>query len=225
ADRKAGLDGRLVDRPVASPPERLAGAAEHEHLAELAPAGTAPDLARGRHAVLVGHADRRAEPRLAANPELGLRLVRGRRHGGGKIGVLLAEPGRRERGQDGVVDPIEIEMLLADEVDIAPGHTAGRPGIAARRQRGDLRELIALGMPVPLADAVGVQILPPAVAQMRLELLVRDPGVEVAVDDLDLGLLRPQRGLELHVHGRRSLTTIYAVRSDSDSPSAVPLTP
>jgi len=151
---------------------------------------------------------------------LHLRLVGGARHGGAEFDVLLAEPARRERIHDGVADAVEIEMLAADEIEIAPRQSAtGRPGVAARRLRRRLGKRIALRIGVALPDPIGLQVLPPARGQMRAQLLERELGMEIAVDDLDLGFLRPKGRLELHVHGRLSSDSIYADGAGSDRPS------
>src|SRR4051812_24127295 len=106
-----------------------------------------------------------------------------------------------------MVDAVEIEMLLAAEIEIAAGRTAvRRPGVAARGLRRDLRIVVALGLAVPLAIAVGLQIAPPLIGQKRLHLLVGQPRVEVAVDDRQLGLLRTLFDPDLDVHRASSLS-------------------
>src|ERR1700680_1424237 len=47
--------------------------------------------------------------------------------------------------------------------------------------------------------------------------------MEIAVDDLDLGFLRLERRLELHVYGRLSSASIYALRRYSDRPQGLSL--
>src|SRR5262249_15819489 len=102
------------------------------------------------------------------------------------------------------------EVLAAHEIEIARRQpAAGRPRVAARRLRGGLGKRIAFRVGVALAHPVGLQVLPPAFAQMRPQLLQPQLRMEGAVDDLDLGGARPEGRLELHVHGRLSSDSIY----------------
>ena len=154
ADRQPGLDRRLVDRPIALLAHELAGAAAQQHMGEAAIARARLDFGARRFAVLVRNDDRRQEPRIAPVPAFELELVGGKRHGGAEFIVLVALPGRRERIHDRVFDPVEVEMLLAHEIEIAGRQpAAGRPGIAARGQRLALGIGKALGEALPLPRA------------------------------------------------------------------------
>ena len=155
-------------------------------MGEAAIAGALADFGARRLAVLVGHDDRGLEPRIAPVPALELVLVGGERHGGAELVVLVALPGRRERIHDAPFDAVEIEMLLAHEVEIARRQSAaGRPGVAARRQRLALGIGKALDVAVALALPVGLQIVPPAIAEIGPQILERALGMDVAVDDAD----------------------------------------
>src|SRR5262249_14265637 len=60
--------------------------------------------------------------------------------------------------------------------------------------------VVALGEAMAATGAVGLQIAPPLIAQERLHLLVRQPRMEVAVDDVELGLLRAFPCPDFDVH-------------------------
>src|SRR4029077_4427754 len=103
--------------------------------------------------------------------------------------VLLALPGRRERIHDAPFDPVEVEMLLAHEVEIACRKSAaGRPGVAPRRQRLALGIGKTLDVAVTLTLPVGLQIVPPAIAEIGTQVLERALGMDVAVEDADARL-------------------------------------
>src|SRR5262245_37285238 len=118
-------------------------------------AGTAADLLHRELGVLVGNNDRRLEPRLALVPPFELVLVGGKRHGRAELVVLLALPRGRERVHDAPFDAVEIEVLLAHEIEIARRQsTAGRPGVAARSERLTLgvgkAPDVAVALPLPV---------------------------------------------------------------------------
>ncbi len=130
ADRQAGLDRRLEDRPIAPLAQKLAGAAQEQHVREAPVAGTLANFLHGKLGVLVRDHHRRLEPRLPPVPALELVLVGGERHGGAELVVLLALPGGRERIHDAPFDAVEIEVLFPHEAEVARGQTAaGRPGV------------------------------------------------------------------------------------------------
>ena len=96
------------------------------------------------------------------------------RHGGAELVVLLALPRGRERIHDAPFDAVEIEVLLAHEVEIARRQAAaGRPGVAPRGERLALGIRKAFDVAVALTLAVGLQIVPPAIAEIRPQILER----------------------------------------------------
>ena len=202
ADGKAGLDRRLEDRPVAALAEKLAGAAQEQDVGETAIAGAFANLDAGQFAVLIGNDDGGLEPRIAPVPAFELILVGGKRHGGAELVVLLALPGRRKRIHHAPFDPVEIEMLLAHEVEIARRQSAaGRPGVAPRRKRMALGIGKAFDVAVALTLPVGLQIIPPAIAEIGTQILERALGMDIAVEDAD-PRLGPDLWLpHLDVHG------------------------
>src|SRR5262249_40634369 len=136
ADRKAGFDRRLEDRPITPLAEKLASAAQKQNVREAAIARALPNLRAGHFAILIGNDDRGLEPWIAPVPAFELVVVGGERHGGAELVVLLALPRGRERIHDAPFDAVEIEVLLAHEVEIARRQAAaGRPGVAPRGER------------------------------------------------------------------------------------------
>src|SRR5262249_3069958 len=134
-------------------------------------------------------------------PALELMLVGGKGQGGAELVVLVALPRRRERIHDAVLDAVEIEVLLALEVEAAAGQaTVGRPGVAPRGLGLALGVGVALEIAGALALAVGLQIVPPAIAEIGPQILERVLGMDVAIDDAD-ARFGPSFGLpDFHVH-------------------------
>ena len=84
------------------------------------------------------------------------------------------------------IDPVEIEMLLAHEVEVARRQSAaGRPGVAPRRKRLALGIGKAFDVAVALTLPVGLQIIPPAIAEIGTQILERALGMDIAVEDAD----------------------------------------
>ena len=204
ADRQSGLDGCLIDRPVAAPPVCFRGAAQHEHLREVLRTRAALDLGLRGVRILIRHDHRSLEALVLRGPPFDLLLIRGECDGGGEFRVLIALRGRLQRIQDAVVHVVEVEQLLAHETKIAARQAAARrPRIAARRLRRDLRHRIGLGETVARPDAVGLQVRPPLIGEMLAVVLEQHLRVDVAIDDAVARLLRA-RGTNLDVHGRLS---------------------
>src|SRR5262249_30931105 len=113
----------------------------------------------------------------------------------------VALPGRRKRVHDRVFDRVEIEVLLAHEFEIARRHAAaGRPAVATRGERLALGIGKALEEALARARAEGLDVLPPALAQVRLEVLDRALGMDVDVGDLEARLLPDLWFTQLDVH-------------------------
>src|SRR5205807_5973943 len=126
------------------------------------------------------------QSRVAPIPTFELVLVGSKRHRRAELIVLLALPGGRERIHDSPFDPVAVEVLLAHEIEIACRQSAARrPGIAPRRERLTLGIGKPLDVTVPLALPVGLQIIPPAIAQVWAQIFERALGVDVAIDDPD----------------------------------------
>ncbi len=201
-DRQTRLDRGLEDRPVAALAQKLAGAAQEQHVREAAVAGALADLLHRQLGILIGDHHRRLQPWLTLVPALELILVARERHGGAELVVLLALSSRRERVHHAPLDPVEIEMLLAHEVEVARGEPAsGRPGVAPRGERLAFGIGKALHVAVALPLPVGLQIVPPALAEMGAQILERALGVDITVEHAD-----PHFGTEFglpdfHVHG------------------------
>jgi len=130
------------------------------------------------------------------------RLISARkRHGGAEFIVLVALPGGRERVHDRVFDPVEVEMLPAHEIEVAGRQAATRrPGIPARGQRLALGIGKALGETLAAARSIGLQMIPPALAQKRPQILHRCLGMNVDIDDGGARLLLAEQlpGLDVH---------------------------
>ncbi len=190
ADRQTRFACGFVDRPVAAAAHQLAGAGEHQHLGKAAVAGAAADFLARSIRVLVRHDQRRLEPRVARVPAIDLELVGGESQRRAVVIVLLALPRRRQRVHQGIVDAIEIEVLLAHELVIARRQAAvRRPRIAARSQRLPLGVRKALDVAVVRARTVGLRVIPPAIAEIGPQILERAFRMDVAVDDLQLCVL------------------------------------
>src|SRR6266852_3293109 len=121
ADRQTGFDRRLEDRPISSLAQKLAGAAQEQNMGKAAIAGALANLQAGQLAILVRDDDRRLEPRIASVPTFQLVFIGSKRHRGAELIVLLALSGGRERVHDAPLDPVEVEMLLAHEIEVARG--------------------------------------------------------------------------------------------------------
>src|SRR6516164_4354438 len=137
--------------------------------------------------------------------------------------LLLPLPGGRERIHDAPFDAVEIEVLLAHEVEIARRQAAaGRPGVAPRGERLALGIGKAFDVAVALTLAVGLQIVPPAIAEIGPQILERALGMDIAVEDADARLaavLGAMHGLShLDVHRASSLREPADHRSQADSP-------
>src|SRR5262245_64800791 len=91
-DRKAGFDRRFEDRPIAPLAEKLAGAAQEQHVREAAIARAFANLGAGHFAVLIGNDDRCLEPWIAPVPAFELVLVGRESHGGAEMVVVFALP-------------------------------------------------------------------------------------------------------------------------------------
>src|SRR3981081_968451 len=126
---------------------------------------------------------------MATVPAVELVLVGGERHGRAEFVVLLTLPGRRERIHDAPFDPVEVEMLLAHEAEVARRQSAaGRPGVAPRCKRLALGIGKAFDVAVALALPVGLQIIPPAIAEIGTQILERALGMDIAVENADARL-------------------------------------
>src|SRR5262249_45703239 len=179
----------------------LAGAALEQHVGETAVAGAPLDFDDRRPGVLIGHDNRGEEPRVARVPAVELEFVGGERHGSRELVVLVALPGRRKRVHDRIFDRVEIEVLLAHEFEIARRQAAaGRPAVAARGERLALGIGEALEEALARAGAEGLDVLPPALAEIRLEVLDRALGMDVDVGDLEAHFLSDVGLAQFDVH-------------------------
>src|SRR6202035_1349071 len=139
-------------------------------------------------------------------PVVELEFIAGKRQRRAVVVVLLALPRRRQRIHHAIFDAVEIQMLLTHELVIAGRQPAvRRPGIAARRLRLRLRIGKAFDIAVVRARAVSLRIIPPAIAQIRPIILDRGFGMNVAVDDLQLGLGAAVDLAGFDVHGASSV--------------------
>src|SRR5215510_6170201 len=132
-------------------------------------------------------------------------------------------PRGRERIHDAPFDAVEIEVLLAHEVEIARRQTAaGRPGVAPRGERLALGIGKAFDVAVTLTLAVGLQIVPPTIAEIGSQILERALGMDIAVENTDARLaavLGATHGLpDLDIHRASSLRESADHRSQADSP-------
>jgi hypothetical protein len=92
-------------------------------------------------------------------------------------------------------------MLLAHEGKIARRQpTSGRPGIAPRRERLALGIRKALGKALPAAPAIGLQMVPPAGAEIGLEVLDGGLGMDIDIDDLGARPLLTDEPNRLDIH-------------------------
>src|SRR5262249_22544878 len=178
------------------------------------------NLRAGHFAILIGNDDRGLEPWIAPVPAFELVLVGGERHGGAELVVLLALPRGRERIHDAPFDAVEIEVLLAHEVEIARRQAAaGRPGVAPRGERLALGIRKAFDVAVALTLAVRLQIVPPAIAEIRPQILKRALGMDIAVEDTDARLaavLGAAHGLpDLDIHREPSFRETADHRSQA----------
>src|SRR3984893_13549171 len=112
---KSGLHGGLVDRPVALASQRLAGAAEHQHLRETTVAGAAADFLHRCLRILIGDDHRRPEAPVAAGPALQLAFIGCEGERRRQIGILVALARWRQRIEYAKVDAVAVEMLLLHE--------------------------------------------------------------------------------------------------------------
>src|SRR5262249_15419434 len=88
---------------------------------------------------------------------------------------------------------------------------AGWPRIAAACDRRHLGKRITLDKAMARAPAVGLQVIPPAIAQVRAKVFKRVLGVDVDIHDFQTGLrlggLGAGRLAKLDVHGTISSTS------------------
>src|SRR5262249_8529311 len=82
--------------------------------------------------------------------------------------------------------------------------TVRRPGVTPRRQRLALGIGEAPDVAVTLALPVGLQVRPPAIAQVRPQVLERGLGVDVAVENADARFGAALGLPHFHVHGASS---------------------
>src|SRR5690242_5607258 len=95
-------------------------------------------------------------------------------HRSRELVILIALPCRGERIHDRVFDGMGVEILLLHEIEVACGQSAtGRPAIAPRGKRLTLGVRKALLKTLARAGAVGLDVIPPAIAQIGLEVLHR----------------------------------------------------
>src|SRR2546427_9471309 len=100
-------------------------------MGEPAIAGTFAYLQAGELTVLVRNHHRGLESGITPVPTFELVLVGGKRHRRAELIVLLALSRGRERIHDPPFDPVEVEVLLAHEIEIACRQSAARrPGVA-----------------------------------------------------------------------------------------------
>src|ERR1700730_13657965 len=97
-------------------------------------------------------------------------------------------------------------MLFLHEAKIAARPAAtGRPSITARRDRRHLGKRIAADIAMPRPPAIGLQIVPPPLAQMGAKILEGILRVDVYVHDFEAGFRLGWLGAvglaELTVHG------------------------
>ena len=206
ADGEARLDRRFIDRPVGLLADQVVGPALEQHMGEALVAGAQADFLDRGGRVLERHHHRRQQPRIARVPVVELEFVHREAHGGAEFRVLVALPARRERIHDRVFDRIDVEELLLHKIEIARRQpAAGRPAIAAR----GLRLHLGIGKPrqVPLARAraVGLRMVPPALAEIGPQILERALRMDVDIEDLQAGLLGHRRLAHFHVHQASSL--------------------
>ena len=185
AERQAELLRARIDRPVATPPERLVGARADVDLDVAADLGAALDLGDRELRVVLAGQDRCLQPRIAIRPERELPVVDGALDRGAEFEILLREDEEIEHLQNAVLDIQRIEMLLAHEVEIGAGRPAGRrPRIAARDQRRGAR--IRRGADIGRAQmaAIGAKMLLPAFWHELFNIGMRmNARMHVAIDD------------------------------------------
>ena len=80
-------------------------------------------------------------------------------------------------------------MLPLHQREVAAGRPLLGPGVAARRKRRDLGIRHALRETVARAQAIGVQMIPPALGEIGPKILPRPHHrMDVAIDDADRDL-------------------------------------
>ena len=200
---------RFVDRPVASPPERLHRARRQQHLHEALFLRALVDLGHGDSRVFLRHGDRGAEALVEVAELADLPVVHRRAERRAVIEVALVRAAAPERDQDSVLDAIRIEMLLAHELGVrARRRAVFRPRIEARNigRHARMREPFRQSLPHVTAERCGVLL--PALGHEREQLGRRfRRRMDVAIDEAELllGILpRFRFRFDVDVHCRIS---------------------
>ena len=193
-DRQVVLEGRLVDRIEGAVAEEAVDH-RHEHGGDARPRADPPDLLDREVGVERRDDHVEVEARLALEPLLAEQVVERGDEPRRLVRVGPRVDDRRlDRDHHRGRDPVRVEVVRPDEVDVARGQAAvrrdavlsnrlGEVVCAARRPVVEHRDLVARG-----ADSEPREPVPLRRRQVRIERLdaVVHRGVEVAVDHTEI---------------------------------------
>ena len=189
-------------------PEGVAGARREQDLHERRVGGAPLDLGNRVLGVLLGHHDRRTQPRLWLHPAFELPVVDGARQRRREVEVALLHAAAAQRDQHADFDAVGIEMLAAHQVEVGARRAVLGEGVDTHAGRHHARIGQLAGQAVADVGTEGRHVLAPARRHERMQFGHRAiDRVNVAVDDL-----QPRVGLHLpdnDVHGAS-----FAVCSD-----------
>src|SRR5262249_51015958 len=124
-----------VERPIATPSQRLIGGRRDIALDIVAGCGAALDLGHGSLGIVLADRDRGLEAWLGFAPAFDLPLVDSALQCAGELLVLLREDEQVEHLQNSELDVDGVEVLPAHKGKVgARWTTGGRPGVTPREQ-------------------------------------------------------------------------------------------